>query len=80
MYNRKDHYFRKAKEEGYRARSAFKLSSLYKRYSIIKKNDGTYQYVYTALPLYYYVGDKNPGDVSGNGLNDGKWSIVSVTK
>jgi|SRR3989344_378306 len=39
MYNRKDHYFRKAKEEGYRARSAFKLSSLNKRYNIIKKND-----------------------------------------
>ena len=54
--------------------------NLSKNISIIKKNDGTYQYVYTALPLYYYVGDKNPGDVSGNGLNDGKWSIVSVTK
>ena len=39
MKNRKDHYFRKAKKEGYRARSAYKLVSLNKKYNLIKKNN-----------------------------------------
>ena len=39
MLNRKDHYFKKAKKEGYRARSAYKLFDINKRYNLIKKND-----------------------------------------
>ena len=39
MYNRKDSYFRKAKKEGYRARSAYKLFSLNKKYNLIKRNN-----------------------------------------
>lgn len=37
--NRKDHYFRKAKKENYRARSAYKLKEINKKYDIIKKGD-----------------------------------------
>lgn len=37
-YNPRDHYFKKAKEEGYHARSAFKLEEIQKRHKIIKPN------------------------------------------
>ncbi|MFT3707927.1 MAG: RlmE family RNA methyltransferase [Archangium sp.] len=36
-YQPKDFYFRKAKEEGLRARSAFKIDEIAKRFSIFKK-------------------------------------------
>ncbi len=36
-YNPKDFYFRKAKDEGLRARSAFKIDEIAKRFSIFKK-------------------------------------------
>ena len=35
----KDKYFQKAKEEGYRARSVFKLQAIQERFKIIKKGD-----------------------------------------
>jgi 23S rRNA (uridine2552-2'-O)-methyltransferase len=37
--NQKDHYYRKAKEEGYRARSAYKLLQINEKFRIIKKGD-----------------------------------------
>jgi len=36
---RKDFYFRRAKLEGYRARSAFKLKEMQKKFGILKKGD-----------------------------------------
>ncbi len=39
MYNRKDSYFKKAKKEGFRARSAYKLIELNRKYNLIKKCD-----------------------------------------
>ncbi|HLC22348.1 MAG TPA: RlmE family RNA methyltransferase [Candidatus Nanoarchaeia archaeon] len=35
MYERKDFYYRRAKEEGFRARSAYKLLEIQKKYGII---------------------------------------------
>lgn len=35
-YNRKDQYYLKAKEEGYKSRAAYKLQELQKRYSLIE--------------------------------------------
>jgi len=37
--NQKDHYYRKAKEEGYRARSAYKLLQINQKFHLIKKGD-----------------------------------------
>ncbi len=37
--DQKDHYYRKAKEEGYRARSAYKLLQINEKFHIIKKGD-----------------------------------------
>lgn len=37
--NQKDHYYRLAKEEGYRARSAYKLLQINEKFHLIKKSD-----------------------------------------
>ena len=37
MYKRKDHYYKRAKAEGYSARSAYKLMEIDRRYRILKK-------------------------------------------
>ncbi len=37
--DQKDHYYRKAKEEGYRARSAYKLLQINQKFKLIKKGD-----------------------------------------
>jgi 23S rRNA (uridine2552-2'-O)-methyltransferase len=37
--DQKDHYYRKAKEHGYRARSAFKLLQINQKFHLIKKGD-----------------------------------------
>ena len=39
LKNRKDFYFRKAKQEGYNSRAAYKLFELNKKYNLIKKGD-----------------------------------------
>lgn len=38
-YNQKDYYFNKAKKEGFRARSSYKLIEIAKKYQLIRKND-----------------------------------------
>jgi 23S rRNA (uridine2552-2'-O)-methyltransferase len=37
--DQKDHYYRKAKEEGYRARSAYKLLQINQKFHLIRKGD-----------------------------------------
>lgn len=46
----------------------------------ITRSDGTKQATYNSMPLYTYFGDKNPGDVNGDGLNQwgGIWYKVSL--
>ncbi len=53
--------------------------TLSKRMNTVKRMDGTYQYAYGEKPLYYYVGDQNPGEAKGNGMGEGKWSVVLIT-
>lgn len=38
-YNKKDHYYKEAKQKGFRARSAFKLQQIQKKFYIIKRKD-----------------------------------------
>lgn len=42
------------------------------------RGDGTNQLTYHGHPLYYYVGDQNPGDTHGQGLNQfgAHWYLV----
>jgi len=47
----------------------------------IKRADGSAQATYNGHPLYTYVGDKAPGQATGNGLNvnGGVWHEVTVS-
>jgi predicted lipoprotein with Yx(FWY)xxD motif len=47
--------------------------------STTKRSDGTTQVVYGVWPLYYYVGDKKPGDANGNDLTQfgAQWYAVT---
>ncbi len=38
-YNRKDHFWKKAKQEGYRSRAAYKLLDIQKKHRIVRKGD-----------------------------------------
>ena len=42
----------------------------------ITRSDGTSQVTYNGHPLYYFIGDKLPGDTKGNGLASGAWKVV----
>lgn len=46
-------------------------------FSTITRNDGTTQIVVGKWPLYYYAGDKAPGDTSGQG-SGGVWYVVGI--
>ena len=41
--------------------------------------DGTRQVTYDGHPLYYFAGDKAPGDVTGQGIHNfgGGWYVVA---
>ena len=61
-YNKKDHYHRKAKEEGFLARSAYKLQEIQKKFKLLKHGSKVLDlgcapgaWVQVALPL---VGDR----------------------
>ena len=41
----------------------------------MKRSDGSMQYTWDGMPLYYYVGDKKAGDTAGDGVG-GVWHVV----
>ncbi len=43
--------------------------------TVITRSDGTMQYAYKGLPLYYYASDAKSGDVLGDGIN-GVWHLA----
>jgi predicted lipoprotein with Yx(FWY)xxD motif len=49
--------------------------------STITRSDGTMQATYDGHPLYTYVGDKSPGQATGNGknLSGGLWYEMTVS-
>ena len=44
--------------------------------AIVDREDGDSQVTYDDMPLYYYRGDSEPGDATGEGVND-VWFIAS---
>jgi predicted lipoprotein with Yx(FWY)xxD motif len=44
-------------------------------YSVIARDDGGKQWAYKGMPLYGWVKDAKPGDVTGDGVN-GSWHIA----
>ena len=45
-------------------------------YSIISRTDGTQQWAFKGLPLYYFAKDTKPGDKTGENTPSGAWKIV----
>ena len=45
-------------------------------FATIIRADGQKQTTYKGMPLYYFVGDKNPGDTTGQGVKD-VWYVVN---
>lgn len=46
--------------------------------SLVPRDDGGQQWAYDDMPLYYWVNDQAPGDVTGQGVND-VWFVIEVT-
>jgi predicted lipoprotein with Yx(FWY)xxD motif len=49
------------------------------RIGMITRPDGTRQVTINGYPVYYYAGDKAPGQVTGNGAG-GTWHVIKVKK
>lgn len=45
-------------------------------FATITRADGQKQTTYKGMPLYYFAGDKNPGDTTGQGVKD-VWYVVN---
>jgi len=46
-------------------------------YSLAGRDDGSRQWSYEDMPLFRYTGDGNPGDTSGEGIDDA-WSVAQA--
>ena len=45
-------------------------------WTVVTRKDGTKQWAYKGMPLYTWVKDAKPGDVSGEGMGNGAWKIA----
>jgi len=45
--------------------------------TVITKADGTHQFTWKQMPLYYFANDKAPGDTNGQGVG-GVWYVVTL--
>jgi len=45
-------------------------------FGLITRSDGTQQVTYNNMPLYYFSGDKAPGDTNGQGVG-GLWQVAA---
>ena len=51
--------------------------NLHMNISVITRPDGTLQYAWKGMPLYYFVKDGDSGDAYGNGVG-GVWSVIKL--
>jgi predicted lipoprotein with Yx(FWY)xxD motif len=54
-----------------------KASNLPTNISVVARSDGTLQYAWKGLPLYYYSKDGDSGDAYGNGIGS-VWSVIKM--
>ena len=45
-------------------------------WTIVERTDGTRQWAYEGKPVYLWIQDKAPGDVTGEGKGDGTWHVL----
>lgn len=45
-------------------------------YTIVERTDGTSQWAYKGAPLYLWINDVEPGDMTGDGVN-GVWHTAT---
>ena len=45
-------------------------------WSVITRDDGSKQWAYKGKPLYAWVKDTKPGDITGDGFLNGAWSLA----
>lgn len=53
------------------------LSKLYQQLGTIVRKDGSFQFTWKGLPLYFFKSDMNAGDTNGEGVK-GAWSVVHI--
>ena len=47
-------------------------------WTIVDRTDGSKQWAYEGKPIYLWIQDKAPGDVTGEGKGDGTWHVVKA--
>ena len=45
-------------------------------YTLVPRDGGGMQWAFKGKPLYYFIGDGNPGDINGRGMN-GVWQLAT---
>lgn len=45
-------------------------------WTVITRDDGSKQWAYKGKPLYTWVKDKKPGDITGDGFLGGAWHVA----
>jgi predicted lipoprotein with Yx(FWY)xxD motif len=45
-------------------------------YGTLMRTDGSKQWAYKGKPLYTWVNDKKPGDITGDGFLNGAWHVA----
>ena len=49
-------------------------------WTIVTRNDGSKQWAYRGMPIYGWIKDSKPGDITGEGVANGAWKIAVVDK
>ncbi|MEZ5832513.1 MAG: hypothetical protein R3D05_15175 [Dongiaceae bacterium] len=45
-------------------------------YSVVTRDDGSMQWAYKGRPLYTWIKDQKPGDVTGDGVANNTWHVA----
>ena len=45
-------------------------------YGVVTRDDGSKQWAYKGKPLYTFVKDQKPGDITGDGFLNGTWHLA----
>ncbi len=46
-------------------------------YTVIVRDDGSKQWAYKGKPLYTWIKDTKPGDITGDGVASNAWHIAA---